>query len=334
MFFFLALIDKVSWKECFACSAADFAGAFCGAVLVAIFYYPHFGFSLPLPSDTNDAATMLEGPVSMEKNACMIASACGPASRQKQGQIFRGELRHCFAAPTDEHFLEQQKSLSEDEDSEAKELLSKMKMRHERRMEAVGHRAQTGNNFSSTRSVQVAALLHQHDPTILSPAGVAFMRDSDRQHSVQVAGLLHTHDQPFQRKGTNGHANPNPDEELKVKFSSWEEHGGDEGSDDEGKIDTEYQQIQEHERANNAAKAAYRAALQADKSAKLSIFATRPAIFNRPYNFIQEMILSAALFLGVELFNLRSETQEELTGLPVNDGPYFRSFYVAMSLPC
>ena len=328
MFFFLAIIDKVSWKECFACGAADFAGAFCGAVLVAIFYYPHFGFSLPLPSDISDAATMLEGPVSMEKNAGRIASAFGPASRQRDGETLRGELRHFFAAPTDEHFLEQQKDLSED--AEMKELLSKMKMRHPRRSEALGYRPLNGNNFSSTRSLEVAALLHEHDPAMLSPPSTAFLRNYDRRNSVQVAGLLHTHDATIKPEETNGHANPKPDEGLEVSVPNVKENEDDKENDDEDKIDIEYQQIQEHERANEAAKAAYKAALQADQSAKLSIFATRPAIFNRPYNFLQEMILSAALILGAELFNLRSEKHEELTGLPVPDGPYFKSFYVAM----
>ncbi|KAL3904258.1 MAG: hypothetical protein SGARI_005000, partial [Bacillariaceae sp.] len=78
MFLFLAILEKVSWTEFVACALADFCGAFCGAILVWIFYLPHFGFtSLPLPvHDVLDAAAhYMEGPTSFETNAGRLASA-------------------------------------------------------------------------------------------------------------------------------------------------------------------------------------------------------------------------------------------------------------------
>jgi glycerol uptake facilitator-like aquaporin len=46
------------------------------------------------------------------------------------------------------------------------------------------------------------------------------------------------------------------------------------------------------------------AALKADQNIKLSIFATRPAIFVPLYNFITEMMGTAMLLLGALLIEL------------------------------
>lgn len=327
MFCFLALIHKVSWKECFACGAADFLGAFVGACLVALFYAPHFGFSLPLPSDTNHAATLLEGPVSMEKDAGRIASAFGPASKKMAGETMGGELRHFLSPPTDETFLDGRKPHLED--AEMKSLLAKMKVRHQRRSPAVPTREVYLNKMlKSTRSVQVAAMLHAHDPHVVAPpTSTEFFRNS--RNTVQIGGLMHRYDAAIGSDEINGYASQKQEEGHEVAGPAVEFAVSEELSFDDN-VDIEHEDVLEHERLHEAAEAAYRAALQADQSAKLSIFATRPAIFNRPYNFLQEMLLSAALFLGAELFNLRAEVQEELTGAAPSDGPFFKSFYVAM----
>ena len=294
---------------------------------MAFFYAPHFGFSLPLPADSNHAATILEGPVSMEKDAGRIASAFGPASKKMPRETMGGELRHFISPPTDETFLDGQNPHLDD--AEQKAILAKMKVRHQRRSAAVPARELYLNKMlKSTRSVQVAAMLHEHDPHVLAPpTSIDFSRDS--RNTVQIGGLMHRHDRPIGSGDINGYASQKQEEGEEVAVPAVEFDLNEEVSFDDN-ADIEHEDILEHERVHEAAEATYRAALQADQSAKLSIFATRPAIFNRPYNFAQEMLLSAALFLGAELFNLRDEVQEELTGAAPSDGAYFKSFYVAM----
>lgn len=327
MFFFLALIGKVSWTEFAACSCANFAGAFLGAVLVAIFYLPHFGYSLPLPSDTSDAARILCGPVSLEKDAGRYASAFGPASRQVETKTIRDELRHLL--PSEDHFSVL--STNKLEDSKRQALLEKMKVNHTRRLKATHQAEATRLQFmsSSVKSVQVAALLHGHDIALLD----SIQEDNTKRHSVQVAPLLHTHDEGVEKTysgpvSSQTIATGEAGEEVTMAETVSKENDVEAHNNISSSINNST--TLEETYKSEAASAAYKAALQADASAKLSIFCTRPAIFNRPYNFLQEALLTAALVMGAELFNLRREWQTELTGVPLPDGPFFQSFYVAM----
>eukprot|EP00797_Seminavis_robusta_P010757 Sro17_g012220.2 (485) ;mRNA; r:55887-57341 len=365
MFFFLALIGKVEWKEFLACSCANFAGAFVGGVLVVIFFMPHFGFSLPLPSNTSDTATYIEGLVSMETNAGRLASAFGPASRKRENETIGNEIRSFFRLPNDEQFLEGYNTNTFAADDA--NLLEKMEMRHKRRqkvtlqtappthLEYFDHRSVNLAELLRKRepadatteemrhSVQVAALLHTHDDNSMQQkkdiqAGSQTDATTEKmRHSVQVAALLHTHDdnnlqqkediqagsQTIRTNGSTNESSEGVPVQTKVSFH-------------EGKntiIDVENPAT---DPSNNMATPeqdttmlAYKAALQADASAKLSIFGTRPAIYNRPWNFLQEAIATAVLVLGAELFNLRKEVQTELTGT-WQDGAFFQSLYVAL----
>jgi len=330
MLFFLALIDKVSWKEAVCCGLANFAGAFVGAVLVVIFYFPHFGFSLPLPSNTSDAATLVHGNNCMDKNAGRIASAFGPASRQRKGETLGQEFKSFIQMPTDEHFLDG--TGSSDDNSHRQALLDKMEMRHRRRVEAT-LQASTVRKHTRRHSLQVAAILRAHDTE--SPP---FVEDElYARHSVQLAPLLHTHDGPTKNNNNNNATTPNVNKEAFKHSSTGQtlstaEEMGEEVTDaPTHPKDTEAQTTEDNakEEAKTNPLDVYHAALQADASAKLSIFATRPAIFNRPYNYLQETLLTAALVLGAELFNLRSEMQKEITGAAVSDGPWLQSFFVS-----
>ncbi len=46
------------------------------------------------------------------------------------------------------------------------------------------------------------------------------------------------------------------------------------------------------------------AAVVADQNAKLSIFATRPAIYAPPFNFLSEFLATIALLLGAQLISM------------------------------
>ncbi len=353
MLFFLALLGKIEWKEFVACSCADFAGAFVGAVLVFIFYLPHFGFnSLPLPSNVSEYATYLEGNVSMDTNAGRIASAFGAASQKPAGETVGQEIRGFFRPPKDEHFWQDPNDATEG-DYSRQSLLDKMETRHRRRLAAT--RSATAldsqdppdRNIKRRHSAQIAPLLHTHDNSIFETGGVESLRllhrsysdssfrndeiarreellraaeltrSTELQRPVQRVDFLHAQD-AANVKTSEGRENNPSDRETGDKGAE-KEASGNEGTD-----------LEEPAAAVEAkSQLAYKASLEADARAKLSIFATRPAIFNRPFNFLQEAILTAMLVLGAELFSLRSEMQSEITGVPPSDGILFVSFYIS-----
>ncbi|CAB9527409.1 Glycerol uptake facilitator protein [Seminavis robusta] len=354
MFFFLALIGKVEWKEFLACSCANFAGAFVGAVLVAIFFMPHFGFSIPLPSNTSDTATYIEGPVSMETNAGRLASAFGPASRKRESVTIGTEIRSFFHLPNDEQFLQflQGHNTNTQVVPEDVSRLEKMKMRQSRRQSVTLQTAPpTHLEFFNHHSVNLAELARARELT--EDCTIEPLR-----HSVQVAGLLRAHDannndmQPKEEDIEAGSTHTAQTDEsfqvgvpaqTKVRFNSEVGMPAQTKVRFNGEIedimDVETPSMTEDPSNNDMAAAeeqedpammAYKAALQADASAKLSIFATRPAIYNRPWNFLQEAIATMVLVLGAEMFNLRKEFHTELSGATWQDGSFFQSLYVAL----
>lgn len=336
MFFFLAILGKVSWEEFICCALADFAGAFLGAVLVIIFFGPHFGYNLPLPSNVSDAATCLEGPVSLDKDAGRIASAFGPSSRKAKGATIGQELRGAIPGKFHdiEYFRLHESDGIEDghslNDPETKALLLKMEVQHRRRVKQThAVRKPILDSITENQSIQVAELLHNKDSPLLE----ALLRESasNARHSVQVAGLLHTKDKDIANgEGTEVVNNTSSGQTSSGLTEAEGETAGTNGKDVEAQAEEEERKRQEEQEKQEEAMACYRAALKADASAKLAVFATRPAIFNRPYNYLQEAILTAMLVMGAELFNLRREMQGEITGEELPSGPFFQSFYVAM----
>lgn len=80
--------------------------------------------------------------------------------------------------------------------------------------------------------------------------------------------------------------------------------------------------------------AAFRAAIQADQSAKLSIFCTRPAKYNRLANFLQETAATFFLIFGIHMLNLRlqfDDVANELTS-PYTQGMLVTFYIIALCL--
>jgi glycerol uptake facilitator-like aquaporin len=309
MFFFLALVGRVEWKEFLACSCADFAGAFLGACLVYVVYLPHFGFSLPLPSNTSESAIFVEGLVTMERNAGRLASAFGPASRKPEGTTLRTEMQRFFRLPVDDDFVHGTSR------AEAKELLEKMEQKHKRRVLVTCTAPVSQLQRFRSNSINLATLMHERDPKDL------FTGDTDPlRHSVHVGGLLHTRDKD--EFGTP------PKGDVFVNVSCGEEEVC--AAPDTNGHDAENPEIPEPVAQEVKDTKAYEAALLADEHAKLAIFSTRPAIFNRPFNFLQEGIATMVLVLGAEMFNLRREMQTDVTGQAFEDGPYVKAIFVSL----
>jgi glycerol uptake facilitator-like aquaporin len=323
MFLFLAILGKVSWTEFVCCSLADLAGAFVGAVLVYLFYLPHFGFtSLPLPVHGvfDVAAQYVEGPASYETNAGRLASAFGPASKPRKGTNIRNEVREMFQFPNDQCFLDDS-TTSNSITEEQRALLQKMEMRQQRREKHHKHLHSAPSSrieYFRTNSANIATLLREKDPRDEFPED-EFPRLGPRRHSAQIAVLLHRHDEEKKELNeTHSVQDVTTDNNGEKEHASTDEEKPPlEGATDDNAID------------KKSAKT-YEAALQADARAKLSIFATRPAIFNRPYNLFQEAICTLVLVFGAEMFNMRREVQSEVTGLTWQDGTFLQSLFVSL----
>jgi glycerol uptake facilitator-like aquaporin len=320
MLFFLALVGRLSWTDFLALSCADFAGAFLGACLVYVFYLPHFGFSLPQTSNGSESAIFVEGFVAMERNAGRLASAFGPASRMPTGTTLMGEMKSFLRLPVDDHFLEGRQS-RRGHDSV---LLAKMEQKHKRRSHITHTAPSTQLKYFRSNSINVATLMHERDSKDVVPPD-----DYDAlRHSVHVGGLLHTHDKNEFANSPNGATNAvsfeSPGEEVVIVAPDNHENNHNIQQDEED------QKLPEPSAQEVKYTEGHEAALQADEHAKLAVFATRPAIFNRPYNFLQEGIATMVLVLGAEMYNLRREMQVEVTGFAFEDGPYVKAIFVSL----
>jgi glycerol uptake facilitator-like aquaporin len=123
-----------------------------------------------------------------------------------------------------------------------------------------------------------------------------------------VAGLLHTHDPDL----------VNVRDEKTTKDVEKNDPGSMVGL-------TAKTEQDEKEAQKALREQAYQAALDADAHAKLSIFATRPAKYNRFMNFLQEMLATAILVFGAEMFNLRREFDESVSA----DGGFTKAMFIA-----
>ena len=72
--------------------------------------------------------------------------------------------------------------------------------------------------------------------------------------------------------------------------------------------------------------AAFEAAIRADQAAKLSVFATRPAKYNRINNFVQETMGTVVLIVGIQTLILRQKLDSSLKDIT---SPYLESFFTA-----
>lgn len=222
-------------------------------------------------------------------------------------------------------------------------------------------------------SIQVATLHRGKDdddaPGAGDPASDGSATGHKRRHSAQIAILLHEHDvddslRPFRHseEGGNGKSNepgkdastaeiprtdatePDTATTKTEKRLGFPEGGtapappAPDGGSEKGPGDTvspaslELTPYQQRELAKR--REAFEAALTADSAAKLSIFATRPAVYNLRFNFMQEALASAVLFFGAAMFDLATESQQEQSGgagvITAGNNPLLDALWVSL----
>jgi glycerol uptake facilitator-like aquaporin len=222
-------------------------------------------------------------------------------------------------------------------------------------------------------SINVATLAHEHDNDGgLRPDGDDSASSSvgtskhKRRHSAQIGVLLHVHDMDVSHltcdndgadggmKGastnaaaptttttsaakTEKHVSIQQDTST-IPNGAFTNGGGDEetgmpasgdGSPPAAKASPTSQDKELAKRRET-----YEAALRADSAAKLSIFATRPAIYNLPFNFMQEALASAVLFFGAEMFKLSTQVRQEQSGdssvITAREDPLMLALWVSL----
>lgn len=92
MFFYLVIRGKIGWEEFVVGSAADFLGAFMGALLTYLFWASHF-WTVPLPQDPDPVSRLINGPPdALSNDAARFASAFGTDSTKDQDKSLINEL--------------------------------------------------------------------------------------------------------------------------------------------------------------------------------------------------------------------------------------------------
>jgi len=375
MFFFLACAGELElgWAEFAVGSLGDFVGAFVGAVLVYLYFAPHF-WTVPLPQDFDPVSVLLHGtPDALSVDAGRIASAFGPGSNKREGENvitegrdFAGRIRGGGLGRFEQTMTSMARASGGSEggerggggetrhvtfapDVERQRLLAKMKVERRARAKTdaafyasrVVHAAdlkepllaQAGGETGSVKTIQVAGMLHQHDPKISGADG----GDDPSRHSVQVAPMLHEHDPELGERHTVTRAKsegalPRPT----FAMSEGEEVMGrpkeqtlerEETLSSRGILPLPDEREVTFASQKEVRDEAFEAAIAADAHAKLSIFATRPAKYNRPANFFQETVASFVLFFGAEMFNVRKRFESAAGG--VTDGPFMQSAFIS-----
>uniref|UniRef100_A0A383VRT2 Aquaporin n=1 Tax=Tetradesmus obliquus TaxID=3088 RepID=A0A383VRT2_TETOB len=303
----------------FVClSLAEFAGAFVGAVLHWIHFLPHYK-TLPEPAALDKDDNLLRRRDVMKESALQIASYATRPDRKVTSNPLN-PLRHTL------YYLRSSDVIHEETPSQVLSEYYHMRDPLHRRASVTGPAGSEAHVQPLARkTIQVADLQrHLRDahvekvlrqrtcPKCHSGAG-----SSSGNFAAAAAGDdTHVHSDGGQRHvGSFGRsfsadvdrAGAGAPAGMVVELAGLQGNGGRE--EQSSKRDVRFADgfdsntiTAEKQRAN----ALYQAAVVADQNAKLSIFATRPAIYSPLYNFITEVMGTVALLLLVLLIEMQA----------------------------
>eukprot|EP01026_Neomeris_dumetosa_P013345 TRINITY_DN14671_c0_g1_i12.p1 TRINITY_DN14671_c0_g1~~TRINITY_DN14671_c0_g1_i12.p1 ORF type:complete len:477 (-),score=44.35 TRINITY_DN14671_c0_g1_i12:671-2101(-) len=288
----LAIVGDISWSDWLALSVAEFMGAFFGAVFVWIHYLPHFK-TVPKPSPDEDDRLLRSGdPIG---DTALHLASYNPRPRPHGGTGFKGawmDIRYYFGETRYEN--------------EVVELLGAGYHTHVD--EQPSPQPPSSNHPKSApkirrRSVQVADLQRKLKQVDLQKRlklskmseTLSYRENRERvQPPIQsvidrtaegTAELLSAMDDQLTLMSAN---------QQSQQDSAKEERA----SCDRCKDEVELQRDRLDE--------LYRLSVIADQNAKLSIFATRPAIYSPIFNSVVEFLGTFMLVLGALMLDQRS----------------------------
>jgi glycerol uptake facilitator-like aquaporin len=340
MFFYLAIRGKISWKEFVVGSVADFLGAFIGAILTYLFWASHF-WTVPLPQDPDPVSRLINGPPdALSNDAARFASAFGTESTKDQDKSLMKELvsfgdKIVNGTPA---ILDEVHS-TESEDSHDQIGLyidDEEKVRNEAED---GPQTTRTSSDKRLRSTSVDIILEKMEVERIHRATASSAFDGNFYSAlfppvIDTLNSSTTHDS-VNSLDSNGFGSSNSDHEKKTndpksmkssKNLRFKLPKVNEVTKKMRNSITKTMRLKQKKEAEEIRDAAFEAAIRADQSAKLSIFATRPARYNRVANLFQEMTAAFFLIFGIQMINLRlryNTLEAEITS------PYIKSILIA-----
>lgn len=349
MFFYLVIRGKIGWEEFVVGSVADFLGAFMGALLTYLFWASHF-WTVPLPQDKDPVSRLINGPPdALSNDAARFASAFGTDSTKDQDKSLINELasfgdKIVNGAPaildevnsTESEDGHEQIGLDMDEEEKGKDELEVRqqitftpsdkrlrstsvdiileKMEVERIHRATASCAFDGN-FYSAFSPEIETLYSSIS--------------HDSANSFDSNTFESSHGETRQTQKSNDPIRKKSSKHLRFKLPKVNEMTKKMRNSISKTI-----RLKQKKDIEVIRDAAFEAAIRADQSAKLSIFATRPAKYNRVANFLQEMTSTFFLIFGIQMIDLRlkyNKIEAECTS-PYTKAILIAFYVVALSL--
>jgi glycerol uptake facilitator-like aquaporin len=362
MFLYLAIRGKLEygWVEFVVGSIADLLGAFIGSSLTYFFWASHF-WTVPLPQDPDPVSRLIHGPPdALSNDAGRLASAFGTDSRPVEGKTFLHELssfgsKLVQGTRTDFHQtnnhtdnqaqfdiepIDEEKELEVTNGNENHEVIPNKD--HLINGNAPNETRLRSGSMSSESRLRSGSLSSERRLRSTSVDIILEQLEAERQHRATLStdgnfySQMHLMDSPL-------NSTPVPTYDSTSSSESSHEVRDHPMTESTPIINAKTSNISklrlklprislpkyfrpERKKSEVIRDAAFEAAIRADQSAKLSIFATRPAHYNRVANFLQEMTATFFLIFGIHMLNLRLEYNQDES---IMTGPFIKSVLVA-----
>lgn len=342
----LWVIGKIPFTHFLALSGAEFAGAFLGACLVFLHYLPHFN-TLPEPPAATADDLLLRSRDALSPEALNIASY---DTRQRERMADRGgaglktgltqaikDIKFYFAevpAPPQEHKDLVEVALGASElKSGAEEVAGRLRRRSVQVCD-VHRRLQDMSIEEFKEKLHLTAGLHRAASINLgeldtvtggSDARAAAGQAAGQGGGAAVAGKAAAEAPAV--AGKLGSSSVGRGDSSQETAGGW---GGGQKNPLANAAKSFRTAYQAHvEKFGSKQQQLYDAAIVADQNAKLSIFATRPAIYTPVFNFLCELMSTAALVFGaLMMYERRQHISGDFRGLFQAIEGFFIGFFV------
>ena len=364
VFLYLAIRGELQygWVEFVTGSTANILGGFFGGCLTYVFFAEYFK-TVPLPQDNDPVSRLLHGPPdALSNDAGRFASAFGDASRPNDDEGFRDEVVQFGENIVGTSFRGMSGSLGNVDDAAAadgtqvddtmpsnnqdiREEALRSEMERERLMRA----ASSAYNSSSFYVLPpMEAIPEGSSTTTGTGTGTTTPTNGSANNSAYNSGTSSLNSSRSSRMDWNEAfqqtaLDPRSADDFKYDAKLADEEAGIREKQKEGlrsrhktlsgskkkqvKFHVPRMSMSKKKRTESEIRdAAFEAAIRADQAAKLSVFATRPAKYNRINNFVQETMGTVVLIVGIQTLILRQKLDSSLKDIT---SPYLESFFTA-----
>ncbi|KAJ3262424.1 hypothetical protein HDU77_000342 [Chytriomyces hyalinus] len=297
--------DEISAGDFFALSAAEMCGGFCASVFVYLVYLPHFR-TVPEPSGTQDE-NLLRSRDHIDPSALRFASYSTRShafSNSNTLTSHTGPKKSLGQRLADARYYLLAENFDTDPETVITHLIGGTYALHGAEVPFPSGTESVGRNTP----VPAAGTTDLEAPVQFIP-GKASLK---RRHSLQVADmqrLLRKMERELESKESPNFVNANSTNSAAGDLFLPSNAPGKPSDVQAPASNISFRNSLEtnHRVQPKLSKqdAIYRASIIADQATKLSVFATRPAIFLPIHNFFVEMVGTAALIFGASLIDSR-----------------------------